>query len=198
MRSSIDGLLEVIGLRYLRIKRVVDISVILFFLPLWLPVAILIYFILVCVYGSPVFFYQLRGGLYGKCFEIIKFRTMTDGVVHGVGRWLRKTSLDEIPEMINVMRGDMSLVGPRPLLADYLPYYTARQSRRHEVLPGITGLAQVNGRDDLSWDEKFDFDLLYVDRASVFLDIKILLQSIKVVVSARGTRENVEPFLGSQ
>ncbi len=134
--------------------------------------------------GSPVLFRQRRPGLHGRVFELVKFRTMTipDGSgepsdevrLTGLGKFLRATSLDELPELWNVVRGDMSLVGPRPLLEEYLPLYSPEQARRHEVLPGITGYAQINGRNSLSWEQKFALDVWYVDHRSFSLDLKIL------------------------
>lgn len=148
--------------------------------------------------GSPAFFRQVRPGRNGRPFNLIKFRTMTDarGLDGQVlpdadrltpfGRFLRATSLDELPELWNVLKGDMSLVGPRPLLMDYLPLYSAEQSRRHEVRPGITGWAQINGRNALSWDEKFKLDVWYVDNRSLWLDIKILLLTVRKVLVRDG------------
>ena len=153
--------------------------------------------------GSPVLFRQTRPGIYGKPFQMIKFRTMRDELdeegsslpdaerLTKLGRFLRSTSLDELPELWNVLIGDMSLVGPRPLLMDYLPLYTPDQARRHSVRPGITGWAQINGRNAISWEEKFAFDVWYVDNRSIRLDFKILwLTGLKVVkregVSAAG------------
>ncbi|HZW12871.1 MAG TPA: sugar transferase [Noviherbaspirillum sp.] len=148
--------------------------------------------------GSPVFFRQTRPGLNGRPFQMIKFRTMTDerGTdgrllpdakrLTDFGRFLRVTSLDELPELWNVFKGDMSLVGPRPLLMEYLPLYTPEQARRHEVRPGITGWAQINGRNALSWEEKFKFDVWYVDNRSVWLDIKILLLTVRKVLARDG------------
>ncbi len=144
--------------------------------------------------GAPVLFRQLRPGRNGMPFEIVKFRTMRDAVdAHGeplpdherltpFGRWLRASSLDELPELWNVLKGDMSLVGPRPLLMEYLPLYDAEQFRRHAVRPGVTGWAQVNGRNALSWEEKFRLDLWYVDHQSFWLDLKIILRTIRKVV----------------
>ena len=144
--------------------------------------------------GRPVFFRQRRPGLHGESFELIKFRTMLDAVdaegeplpdekrLTPFGRWLRATSLDELPELINVLRGDLSLVGPRPLLESYLPHYTAEQRRRHDVRPGLTGWAQINGRNNLSWEERFRHDIWYVDNRSFALDIKILLRTVGKVL----------------
>jgi lipopolysaccharide/colanic/teichoic acid biosynthesis glycosyltransferase len=148
--------------------------------------------------GSPVFFRQVRPGLHGKPFEMVKFRTMTsergpDGQLlpdavrlTPFGRFLRATSLDELPELWNVLKGDMSLVGPRPLLMEYLPLYTPEQARRHEVRPGITGWAQVNGRNAISWEDKFQLDVWYVDHRSLWLDIKILWLTVKKVLVRDG------------
>jgi lipopolysaccharide/colanic/teichoic acid biosynthesis glycosyltransferase len=148
--------------------------------------------------GIPVFFTQVRPGLHGKPFKMVKFRTMTtecgpDGQLlpdvrrlTPFGRWLRSTSLDEIPELWNVLKGDMSLVGPRPLLIEYLPLYTPEQARRHQVRPGITGWAQVNGRNAISWEDKFKFDVWYVDNRSLWLDIKILWLTVRKVLVRDG------------
>jgi lipopolysaccharide/colanic/teichoic acid biosynthesis glycosyltransferase len=148
--------------------------------------------------GSPVMFRQSRPGRYGEPFEMIKFRTMRDALdaegrplpdserLTAFGRWLRATSLDELPELWNVLRGDMSLVGPRPLLIEYLPLYTPEQARRHEVRPGITGWAQVNGRNAISWEEKFALDVWYVDNRSFWLDMKILWVTAKKVLVRDG------------
>lgn len=148
--------------------------------------------------GKPVFFRQLRPGRDGRPFEMIKFRTMThDCDISGkllsdseriapFGRFLRSTSLDELPELWNVLKGDMSLVGPRPLLMEYLPLYSKEQARRHEVRPGITGWAQVNGRNALSWEEKFELDVWYVDNRTLWLDIKILILTVEKVLMREG------------
>lgn len=148
--------------------------------------------------GSPVFFHQVRPGLDGRPFEMIKFRTMTDERgpdgqllpdavrLTSFGRFLRATSLDELPELWNVLKGDMSLVGPRPLLMEYLPLYTPEQARRHEVRPGVTGWAQVNGRNAISWEEKFALDVWYVEHQSLWLDIKILWLTVKKVLVREG------------
>jgi lipopolysaccharide/colanic/teichoic acid biosynthesis glycosyltransferase len=148
--------------------------------------------------GRPVLFRQQRPGLGGRPFELIKFRTMTDATdargrvlpdaerLTPFGRWLRSTSLDELPELWNVLTGDMSLVGPRPLLMAYLPRYSIRQARRHEVRPGLTGWAQVNGRNSLSWDEKFELDVWYVDNHTFLLDLRILGATVLQVVRRHG------------
>ncbi|WP_461393249.1 sugar transferase [Deferrisoma sp.] len=148
--------------------------------------------------GTPVFFRQVRPGMHGRPFVMYKFRTMTDARgpdgellpdaerLTPFGRWLRSTSLDELPELFNVLKGEMSLVGPRPLLMEYLPLYTPEQARRHEVKPGITGWAQVNGRNALTWEEKFRLDVWYVDNQSLWLDLKILLLTLKKVLLREG------------
>lgn len=148
--------------------------------------------------GSPVFFTQVRPGMHGKPFKMVKFRSMTsecgpDGQLlpdavrlTAFGRWLRATSLDELPELWNVLKGDMSLVGPRPLLMEYLPLYSPEQTRRHEVRPGITGWAQVNGRNAISWESKFKLDVWYVDNRTLWLDIKVLWLTVKKVVVRDG------------
>lgn len=162
--------------------------------PLILIIAVLVRWRL----GQPVFFRQLRPGLHGRPFQLVKFRTMLDDRdEHGnlrpdadrlipFGRFLRSTSLDELPELWNVMKGDMSLVGPRPLLTDYLPLYTAEQARRHDVPPGITGWAQINGRNALTWDDKLALDVWYVDHRSFWLDIKILFMTVRTVFASEG------------
>lgn len=163
--------------------------------------------------GSPVLFRQLRPGRGGRPFEIYKFRTMTDcrsdsgqlvadeARLSRLGRFLRRTSLDELPELINVLKGDMSLVGPRPLLMEYLDLYTPEQARRHEVRPGMTGWAQINGRNALSWEEKFEHDTWYVTHWSLRLDLKILFSTMMVVARGRDVNQpgeaTVEYFRGS-
>jgi lipopolysaccharide/colanic/teichoic acid biosynthesis glycosyltransferase len=148
--------------------------------------------------GSPVLFRQVRAGRHGRPFELWKFRTMSeardaagqplpdDQRLTGLGSWLRTTSLDELPELVNVLRGDMSLVGPRPLLMDYLPHYSAEQARRHEVRPGITGWAAVQGRNALSWQRRLELDVWYVDHGSLALDLKILLMTVLKVLKREG------------
>ena len=179
-------------------KRTVDVTfsvlALLFLSPLLVLVAVLIRFKL----GSPVLFRQSRPGLHGKLFDIIKFRTMNDrrdregnllddhDRLNGFGKFLRATSLDEFPELWNVLRGQMSFVGPRPLLAEYLPLYSAKQARRHEVRPGITGWAQINGRNAQSWDERFNLDLWYADHRSLWLDCKILVLTLWNVIARKG------------
>jgi lipopolysaccharide/colanic/teichoic acid biosynthesis glycosyltransferase len=171
-----------------------SLIILLFGIPLLL-LALLIRYKL----GSPIFFTQARAGLHGKPFQILKFRSMTNDCGNNgqllpdelrltdFSRWLRSTSLDEIPSLWNVVKGDMSLVGPRPLLLQYLSRYSPEQSRRHEVLPGITGWAQVNGRNEISWQKKFDLDVWYVGNRSILLDIKILLITVFKIFKREGT-----------
>ena len=158
--------------------------------------------------GSPVFFAQVRPGMHGKPFKMVKFRSMTsergaDGELlpdavrlTPFGRFLRSTSLDELPELWNVLKGDMSLVGPRPLLVEYLPLYSTEQARRHEVRPGITGWAQVNGRNAIGWEDKFKLDVWYVDHRSLWLDIKILWLTVKKVLVREGISAAGEATMG--
>ncbi|MHB2155250.1 sugar transferase [Calditrichota bacterium GD2] len=162
------------------------------------PVLLLLSIVLLVQMGRPIFFVQTRPGYRGKPFRLIKFRTMKNEVdkqgnllpdekrLTRFGQFLRSTSLDELPELFNVLKGDMSLVGPRPLLMEYLPLYSKEQARRHEVKPGITGWAQVNGRNALSWQEKFKLDVWYVDHVSFFLDIKILFLTMIKVLKREG------------
>lgn len=163
--------------------------------------------------GSPVLFRQERPGKDGKIFRLYKFRTMTEERdekgellpdeirLTGFGKKLRATSLDELPELFNILKGEMSLVGPRPLLVEYLPRYSERQARRHEVRPGLTGLAQVSGRNGLSWEERFEDDVRYVDHISFFMDMRILLRTAAAVVKregiSSGTSATMEAFLGT-
>ena len=195
-------------------KRLIDIvlslSALIILLPLMVGIAMLVYWDL----GKPVFFRQQRPGLDRRPFSLVKFRTMSDeSDEHGghvadakrlsrFGQWLRATSLDELPELWNVLTGDMSVVGPRPLLMEYLPLYSPEQNRRHEVRPGITGWAQVNGRNLLSWPEKLALDVWYVDNHTFFLDLKILALTVVRVLGRHGISQDghatVEPFRGEQ
>lgn len=180
------------------IKRSLDIVLAFIALALLLPVVVLLCLLVRFRLGSPVLFRQTRPGRNGAPFEMIKFRTMLDAVdaqgnplpddqrLTRLGSFLRSTSLDELPELWNVLKGDMSLVGPRPLLMEYLPLYSPEQARRHEVRPGVTGWAQVNGRNALSWDEKFKLDVWYVDNQSLWLDIRILFLTVKKVLVREG------------
>lgn len=179
-------------------KRIIDIL-----LSLILIIFMSFPFLLICVavrikLGTPIFFRQSRPGLNGSSFTMIKFRTMANDRdsfgklqsdsqrTNSFGMFLRSTSLDELPELWNILKGDMSFVGPRPLLTEYLPLYTKEQSRRHEVKPGLTGWAQVNGRNAIGWDQKFELDVWYVDNQCLKLDIKILLLTIKKVIFREG------------
>ena len=179
-------------------KKIFDLIVTFLGLLLLLPIITLTALMVRSKLGSPIFFKQVRPGLNGNLFNIYKFRSMTnecdkDGnlLIDEVrltkfGKFLRSTSLDELPGLWNVLKGDMSLVGPRPLLVEYLLLYSEKQSRRHEVRPGITGWAQVNGRNAISWDEKFDLDVWYVDNQSIWLDVKILWMTIGKVIFRTG------------
>ena len=177
------------------------------------PVLIVVALAVAVSMGRPVLFRQERPGLRGDLFTILKFRTMVDVKgsdgrplpdvqrITALGRLLRRTSLDELPELLNVLVGDMSLVGPRPLLPEYLPRYTKEQLRRHEVRPGITGWSQVNGRNALTWEDKFSLDVWYVDHQSLRLDVRILRMTIRQVIRGEGLAHpgvaTMEPFLGS-
>jgi len=194
-------------------KRLFDLTLSFFSLLFLLPTIIVIILLVRLKIGSPVLFKQARPGLNGKIFNMIKFRTMTnecdkDGNllsdevrITKFGKFLRSTSLDELPGLWSVLKGDMSLVGPRPLLVEYLHLYSERQSRRHEVKPGITGWAQVNGRNAISWNEKFEMDVWYVDNKSIWLDIKILWMTVKKVIMREGVNQDgyatTEYFKGS-
>ena len=179
-------------------KRIGDTLLILLALPVLLAAMLLLAWLVRRKLGSPVFFRQTRPGRHGRPFDMIKFRTMTDARgpdgrllpdadrLTAFGRFLRASSLDELPELLNVLKGDMSLVGPRPLLMEYLPLYSPEQARRHEVRPGVTGWAQVNGRNALSWADKFLLDVWYVDHRSLWLDIKILLLTVRKVLVREG------------
>jgi sugar transferase EpsL len=189
------------------VKRGFDVVLVLITAPLWLIVAILVALLVQFTIGSPTYFTQLRPGLRGKPFRIVKFRTMTNALgsegnplpdivrLTPFGRFLRSTSLDELPELWNVLKGDMSLVGPRPLLMEYLPLYTREQVRRHDVRPGITGWAQVNGRNAISWEEKFALDLWYVEHQSLSLDLRILLLTLGRVLKRQGISAESEPTM---
>jgi lipopolysaccharide/colanic/teichoic acid biosynthesis glycosyltransferase len=195
------------------VKRILDIIgallALIIFSPVMLVVALTIRFLL----GAPILFRQRRPGTLGKPFTLLKFRTMREGYgldgmplpdaerLTRLGQFLRRTSLDELPELFNVLVGDMSLVGPRPLLLEYLPLYSVEQARRHEVRPGITGWAQVNGRNSLAWDQKFVYDVWYIDHHSLWLDLKILYLSFVRVARAQGISQaghaTSEKFRGS-
>lgn len=195
------------------LKRVLDILLSgCALLALW-PVLAVVAVLVRCKLGSPVIFCQERPGKDGRIFKLYKFRTMTDARDEGgnllpddvrltkFGRLLRSASLDELPELWNILRGDMSLVGPRPLLVRYLPRYSREQRRRHEVRPGLTGLAQVNGRNAISWEQRFAYDVAYVENITFWGDVKILLETVKKVVMRAGIRSEtavtMEEFMGA-
>lgn len=183
------------------LKRVIDVTGALVGLivlsPILLIIAVVVYFKM----GYPVFFRHKRPGLHGKPFELIKFRTMTNERdengkllpdserLPAFGRFLRSTSMDELPELLCVLKGDMSLIGPRPLMMKYLPRYTPEQARRHEVKPGITGWAQVNGRNASSWERKFELDVWYVDHWNLWLDLKILMKTLIAILAREGINQ---------
>ncbi len=196
------------------LKRVMDVSIASLLLIAFSPPLLIAALAVLLTMGPPVLFRQPRPGYKGEPFELMKFRTMT-GATDGrgnllpdeqrltvTGRWLRRMSLDELPQLINVLRGDMSLVGPRPLLMEYLPLYTPEQARRHDVRPGITGWAQVNGRNELSWEDRFGLDVWYVDNHSPWLDLKILGMTLARVLRAHGINEpgaaTMSRFTGSR
>jgi lipopolysaccharide/colanic/teichoic acid biosynthesis glycosyltransferase len=180
------------------LKRIIDITASFIGLTIISPFLVFFAFILFTVNHKKVLFLQTRPGLNGKLFNVIKFRTMTDKRdVNGnllpdkdrltsFGRFIRALSIDELPQLINVLKGDMSLVGPRPLLVEYLPLYSQEQAKRHSVRPGMTGWAQVNGRNTISWEQKFDYDIWYVENISLLLDIRILLLTVKKVLVMDG------------
>jgi sugar transferase EpsL len=195
------------------VKKILDLSVGLLVLILICPFLLLIYIILRIMIGSPVMLRQRRPGFMGKIFTICKFRTMTEQRdangnllpdeqrITKIGGILRSFSLDELPEIFNVLKGDMSLIGPRPLRVRYLKRYTPEQARRHEVMPGITGWAQINGRNNLSWEEKFELDVWYVDHQSFLLDLRILFITVWKVLRREGISEEgyvaASEFMGS-
>lgn len=196
-----------------RSKRIFDLFATILVLSLLSPLLVLIAILVLIFHGKPVIFHQIRPGLKGSPFKLYKFRTMTnaqnfDGTllpdeqrITRLGHLLRSTSLDELPELINVLQGEMSLVGPRPLLMQYLERYSPEQARRHDVLPGITGWAQVNGRNAIDWENKFRFDVWYVDNWSIVLDIKILILTILKVLKREGINQpghaTAEEFMGN-
>ena len=205
--------------RYLQVKRVLDVILSALLLIVLSPFLLVITLFSLVFLGTPILFTQERPGLKGKPFKLYKFRTMKVSALKGddslnaaeavatdeerltrYGSFLRKSSLDELPEFFNILKGDMSFVGPRPLLMEYLPLYSPEQSRRHDVRPGLTGLAQVNGRNALDWSTRFAYDVAYVDEVSFSKDCKIFWQTIAVVFSGRGvssdTSVTVEPFDG--
>lgn len=179
-------------------KRIFDICLVVAGTPILLPFFLLVIFMVRLKLGAPVFFIQVRAGQFGRPFKMLKFRSMTDERdgqsnllpdekrLTRFGKILRSTSMDELPSLWNVLKGDMSLVGPRPLLLDYIKYYSTEQSRRLEIKPGVTGWAQVNGRNAISWEQKFMYDVWYVDNQSIRLDIKIIWLTIKKVLIRDG------------
>lgn len=197
-----------------RIKRFLDFWIALIALvcisPILLIVSIWLHF---ANKGAGVFFFQERPGLHGKIFKIVKFKTMTDERdddgnllpdsvrLTKVGKFVRSTSIDELPQLINVLKGDMALIGPRPLLAEYLPLYNKEQAKRHNVRPGITGWAQCHGRNEISWQEKFKLDVWYVENCSFLTDIKIIITTINTVLNRKGISQKgnatMEPFKGN-
>ena len=196
------------------LKSLFDKTLALFLIILFSPIYMIVSLLILIKIGSPILFRQQRPGYKEKIFGIYKFRTMTnekdvDGNLLpdeqrlvGIGKFIRSTSLDELPQLFNVLKGEMSFVGPRPLLEEYLPLYNEKQKRRHDVKPGITGWAQVNGRNAISWEQKFDYDVWYVDNQSFWLDIKILwLTFLKVVKRSdisSSTSSTMEKFTGSK
>jgi lipopolysaccharide/colanic/teichoic acid biosynthesis glycosyltransferase len=194
-------------------KRVFDLLLGLLLLLMFAPILAVLALCVRVLLGSPVVFRQFRPGLQGRPFKLLKFRTMTDCRddrgqllpdslrLTRFGRWLRRSSLDELPELINVVTGDMSLVGPRPLLMEYLQLYSAEQARRHEVRPGLTGWAQINGRNGISWEAKFQLDVWYVENRSMLLDLDILLRTLRKVLVGEGITQpgsdTAERFRGS-
>ncbi|MFC3508006.1 sugar transferase [Acinetobacter pseudolwoffii] len=179
-------------------KRIVDIVIALIALLVLFPVFIIMSYKVRKNLGSPIFFYQERPGKNGKLFKMIKFRSMRNAVdkdgnllpdkfrITSFGQKIRSTSLDEMPQLINVLKGDMSIVGPRPQMKEFLEHYTAEQMRRHEVKPGMTGLAQVSGRNNLSWEEKFELDVQYIEQYNIWFDFKIMFKTAKVMLSQEG------------
>lgn len=179
-------------------KRLLDFIISLISLICLSPVILIVAYLIRKKLGSPIIFTQPRPGLNGKVFDVYKFRTMTDSRDENgellpdeirltkFGQLLRKLSLDELPQLVNVLKGDMGFVGPRPLLVEYLPLYNERQAKRHNVRPGITGWAQVNGRNAISWEQKFEYDVWYVENQSLWLDLKILLLTVKKVFVSEG------------
>ena len=196
------------------VKRAVDVVAAAVLLVLLSPVLLVLVLLVLVMLGAPAVFRQKRPGKSGRIFTLYKFRTMREGPHAGVqavasdaermtpfGRVLRSTSLDELPELVNILKGDMSFVGPRPLLPEYLDRYSTEQARRHEVRPGVTGWAQVNGRNAVSWDERFKMDVYYVDNRSFALDARILFKTIKTAFSREGVSapgsETMQPFQGN-
>jgi lipopolysaccharide/colanic/teichoic acid biosynthesis glycosyltransferase len=195
------------------VKPILDFSIALFGLTVLIPLFLLVIIGLSFVNNGKPFFCQLRPGKNGRLFKIIKFKTMNDKKdpignllsdefrLTKIGKFVRKTSLDEVPQLLNVLNGDMSIVGPRPLLPEYLSLYSSTQSRRHEVKPGITGWAQVNGRNAISWQQKFEYDVWYVDNISFLLDLKIIYRTIINIIHSKDINQKdkatVDYFVGN-
>ena len=195
------------------IKSLIDILISFIIFVIVLPVLIIVSFLLFFAYQGKPFFIQLRPGKNGELFKIIKFKTMNNKKdsngkllpdeqrLTKIGSFVRKTSIDEIPQLINVLKGEMSLIGPRPLLPEYLPLYNEMEKKRHEVKPGITGWAQVNGRNAISWQQKFEYDCWYVDKISFLIDIKIVIMTIKKIAIKEGINSansaTINPFNGN-
>jgi len=185
-------------------KRIFDFTIALFALIILSPIILVITVVLAIDFKGNPFFTQSRPGLNGRIFRLIKFKTMTDKTdVNGnllpdkkritrVGKFLRSTSLDELPQLINIIKGEMSIIGPRPLKVEYLELYNCEQARRHEIKPGITGWAQINGRNSISWEQKFKYDVWYVDNYSFFLDLKILFLTVIKVVNRTGINQSLD------
>lgn len=192
-------------------KRILDISSSLFLIVFLSPIFLVVAIVIRLSLGSPILFKQIRPGLHAKPFTLFKFRTLTNAEADGkllndaqriteVGKFLRAYSLDELPQLFNILRGDLSLVGPRPLLMEYLPLYSPEQKRRHQVVPGITGWAQIHGRNDISWEKKFQYDLWYIDNWSLMLDVKILFKTVSVIFRSGNCGNEfkpVTPFKGN-
>ena len=194
-------------------KRVIDLLVALIIFTVLSPVFLIVVVLLAIANSGKPFFFQTRPGKNEKLFKVIKFKTMNDRKdksgallpdadrLTAIGSFIRRTSLDELPQMLNVMKGDMSLIGPRPLLVEYLPRYSATQMKRHDVRPGITGWAQVNGRNTISWQQKFEFDVWYVNNVTFALDFKIFFLTVRNIVKSEGissdTSATMEKFMGN-
>lgn len=195
------------------VKRTVDFLLSLVSIIILSPVLLILAVVVRIKMGSPIVFSQSRPGINGKIFKMYKFRTMTNEKdengnllsdemrLNKFGSFLRSTSLDELPELFNILKGDMAIVGPRPLLVEYLPLYTRKQARRHEVRPGMTGYAQVNGRNELSWEKKFELDVEYVDNVTFVNDLRIIFKTVKTVLKREGisseTSKTMEKFTGT-
>ena len=183
-------------------KRILDIIAVVAAAPLWLPVVAVAALAVAIADGRPVFFRQQRAGRGGRPFMLLKFRTMRDGPgsdmerTTRLGRFLRRTSIDELPQLLQVLSGKMSLVGPRPLPVKYLPRYTPEEARRHEVRPGLTGWAQVNGRNAITWERKLELDVWYVDNRTVALDLTILWMTVRLAFSGKGVNASADDTMG--